>query len=285
MNKIGIIADTAQDLDLELGEKYGIEILSYHVQMGEKTFKDLVDIDSRTFYQTMDQYNTLQTAIPSVQDLIEILDNMKGQGIEDVIIIVCTEKLTGMEGLAGTVQSYYEGLNIHIYQTNQIGSSAGLFSIYAAELRDKGLSVEEITSELNRIKNGEKATIHALFRTLKYLIKGGRFNKYKGMIGMFLHINPLLKVEDGLIEVIDKIRGKTKSLNALADKIREEIGESKKYRIIIFSGDNDEEVEELKEILKDLIDGAELYLQTEFTSVLGVHAGPKSIGIATMKLD
>ena len=55
MNKIGIIADTAQDLDLELGEKYGIEILSYHVQMGEKTFKDLVDIDSRTFYQTMDQ--------------------------------------------------------------------------------------------------------------------------------------------------------------------------------------------------------------------------------------
>lgn len=285
MSKIGIIGDTAQDLDFEIGKKYGIEILSYHVQMGDKHYKDLVDIDSRTFYQTMDQYETLMTAIPSVEDLTKILDGMKAKGIEDVIIVVCTEKLTGMQGLAGTVKSYYEGLNIHIYQTNQIGSSAGLFTIYAAELRDKGQSVEEITKELDRIKNNEKATIHALFRTLKYLVRGGRFNKYKGMIGMFLHINPLLKVEDGLIEVIDRIRGKSKSLNELGDKVRKEIGDSKKYRIIIFSGDNDEEVEELKVMLKDLIEGAELYLQTEFTSVLGVHAGPKSIGVATMKLD
>lgn len=285
MNKIGIIADTSQDLTFELGEKYDIEILSYHVQLGNRHYKDLIDIGTREFYQTMGNYDTLMTGIPSVTDLEEKLNKFRDEGTKDILIFVSSDKLTGLEALAGTVKSYYEGLNIHIYQTGQIGSSAGLFSIYAAELRERNYTLDQIVQELDRIKSKENVNIMALFRTLKYIVKGGRFNKYKGMVGMFLKINPVLRLIDGSIEVVDKVRGKQKSLKVLADTIKDDLKDAKKYKIVLFSGDNDEEIQDLKELLKAEIDNAEMYLETELTTVLGVHAGPKSIGVSYMILD
>lgn len=285
MNKIGIIADTSQDLTFELGEKYDIEILSYHVQLGNRHYKDLIDIGTREFYQTMGNYDTLMTGIPSVTDLEEKLNKFRDEGTKDILIFVSSDKLTGLEALAGTVKSYYKGLNIHIYQTRQIGSSAGLFSIYAAELRERNYTLDQIVQELDRIKSKENVNIMALFRTLKYIVKGGRFNKYKGMVGMFLKINPVLRLIDGSIEVVDKVRGKQKSLKVLADTIKDDLKDAKKYKIVLFSGDNDEEIQDLKELLKAEIDNAEMYLETELTTVLGVHAGPKSIGVSYMILD
>ncbi len=285
MNKIGIIADTSQDLTFEIGKNYGIEVLSYHVQMGDKTYKDLIDLQTREFYETMESYETLLTGIPSLTDLEEKLDLLKSQGKEDVIILVSSSKLTGLEALAGTVKSYYEGLNIHIFQTDQIGSSAGLFSIYAGELVERNYSLDQILQELTRIKEKKQATIMALFRTLKFLIKGGRFNKHKGMIGMFLKINPLLKLIDGGIEVIERIRGKQKSLKTLSDLVKKDLKDAEKYKIVLFSGDNEEELKDLRVLLEEEINRAETYIETELTTVLGVHAGPKTIGVSYMILD
>lgn len=285
MNKIGIIADTSQDLTFEIGKNYGIEVLSYHVQMGDKTYKDLIDLQTREFYETMENYETLLTGIPSLTDLEEKLDLLKSQGKEDVIILVSSSKLTGLEALAGTVKSYYEGLNIHIFQTDQIGSSAGLFSIYAGELAERNYSLDQILQELTRIKEKKQATIMALFRTLKFLIKGGRFNKHKGMIGMFLKINPLLKLIDGGIEVIERVRGKQKSLKTLSDLVKKDLKDAEKYKIVLFSGDNEEELKDLRVLLEEEINRAETYIETELTTVLGVHAGPKTIGVSYMILD
>lgn len=283
MSKIAIISDSSHDMTFDMGKKYGLEVVPYYIQMGDKHLKDQVDIDSREFYRTMESYDTLSSGIPSVQDVIDKLDQIKEKAYTDVIMLTSSDKITGMLGLYQMIKNDYEGLNLHLYNTNQVGSSSGLVAIYAAELRDEGKSVEEIVEELDRVM--KKTNIFALFRTLKYLVKGGRFNKYAGMIGTFLHINPLLKEENGEIIVVDKFRGTKKSLQGLINIVEKTIGDSKKYRLAIFSGNNEQEVLTLKEALKEIIEKAEFYIETEFTPVLGVHAGPKSVGVSVMVLD
>lgn len=283
MKNFAIFGDTSQDLTYELGEKYGIEVIPYTIQMGERHLKDLEDISSREFYQTLDQYDTLSTGTPPLQDVIDRLDKVKAQGVEEVLLITSCAQLTSMYSLYGTIKSHYEGLDLHLFDTDSIGAGAGIISIYAGLLKEKGKSLEEIVQELNRVKG--QGSLHALFRTLKYLVKGGRFNKYKGALGMLLNINPLLKVENKEIVVKDKVRGQKGSLSALTRAVKEELEGAKSYYIILFSGDNEEELVELRAKLADQIQGAQVYLETEFTPVLGVHAGPKSIGVATLKLD
>lgn len=283
MKKIAIFGDTSQDLTLDMKEKYGIEILSYQLQMGEEHYKDQVDIQSREFYERMENYEVLSTGTPNLQDAIDALDKAKAQGAEEAILITSSEKLTGMVQLYTAIASSYEGLKLHIFETDQIAAATGLQTIYAAELRDQGKTSEEILQELESIKKEKDASIFALFRTLKYIIRGGRFNKYKGMLGMFLHINPLLRAVDGEVGVIGKARGKKKSLGLLVEEVKEYIGDAKEYRIAIFSGNNDKEVAQLQELLKEEIEKAKMVIVTELTPMLGVHAGPEAIGVSLLR--
>lgn len=283
MTKIAIFGDTSQDLTFELGKEFGIEVIPYQIQMGDREYTDQVEIDSRTFYKNMENYETLSTGIPSPQTVLDVLDRLKLEGYTDAIMITSSSKLTGMHNLYSSIKSEYEGINLHIFDTLQIGTSAALITIHAAKNRNENKSVEEIISDLEKDK--QNSNIYALFRTLKYIVKGGRFNKYAGMLGNILNIHPLLKSENGEIGVIDKKRGKTKSQMSLVETIKEYIGNSQNYWMSVFSGNNDEEAREIEEKLKDQLDKAKYVIRGQLSPVLGVHAGPQSVGVSVLKFD
>ena len=283
MNKLAIFTDTASDLTYELADQYDIALVSYQLQMGDSHLIDQVDITSREFYETMSHYDVLSTGIPTVQTVIDKFEELKEQGYTQVLAICSSDKITGMQGLLEVVKSEHSDLDITIFNTNQIASSSGVFAIYASQLRQSGHGLQEIVAELERVK--PKAEILALFRTLTYLVKGGRFNKYKGAFGNLLNINPMLSAVNGEVAAIDKIRGTKKSLQALIKLVKERLADSDKYILSFFAGNNEQEVEELKRELSEEIANASLFYETELTPVLGCHAGPKSIGVSILRLD
>lgn len=283
MNKFAIITDTAADLTYDLAEQYDIALVSYQLQLDDRHLIDQVDISKREFYESMDQYNVLSTGIPSIQTVLNKLEDLKEAGYQKVLAICNSEKLTGMRQLYEVVKSDHTDLDLHIFDSGLIASVTGLQAIYASQLRAEGKGLEEVLQELHRIK--DQSNIFALFRTLTYLVKGGRFNRYKGAFGNLLNINPLLTVVDGEVAAIDKVRGTKKSLQALINVVRQEIGDSKDYMLAIFSGNNDQEVGLIKTQLAQEIGEARLSLELELTPVLGCHAGPKSVGLAVVRLD
>lgn len=280
MNKIAIIADTSQDFTFETAQKYGLELIPYYIEIDGTTYRDLIEINSREFYRKIKNCDTLSTGVPPLQDVLNLLDRLKEEGYTDVIAITTSAVLTGMYGVYGAAVSHEPGLNIRIFDTESVASGAALLCIRASELRAEGKSADEIVRILEEEK--KRVRIYAVFRTLTYLVKGGRFNKYRGMIGNLLHIHPLLCMDNGALGVAERIRGQKKSLKALADKIRQDIGNHRSYKLIFFSGDNGEEIAELRELLKSEIAGALDFQETELTAVLGVHAGPGAIGACVM---
>lgn len=283
MTKIAIIADTSQDFTFELGKRYGIEVIPYQVQLDDQHYLDQVDLDSRTFYQRIGQCDRLSTGTPSLQWVIDRLKQLEEAGYEQAIALTSSAKLTGMSQLYGVVQGDFDKLKLTIFDTQSIASGAGLLTLYAAKLRDQGKSVLEIVQALDQAS--QQLKIYAVFRTLKYLIKGGRFNKYVGMIGSFLNIHPLLTVKEGEVSMISRTRGRNKSFNALVQQIQNVAANHENYYLTIFGANNPREVDQLKTALHKEIDQAELYLETELTPVLGVHSGPEAVGVAILPLD
>ncbi|MGX7108053.1 DegV family protein [Facklamia miroungae] len=283
MNKLAIIADTAQDLKKDLAEHYGIELIYYQVQMGDNHYRDQIDIDSRQFYERMHDYDVLSTGIPPIQDVVNLLDQLVEQGYTQALVITGSLKLTGMRQLYEVVREQYEQLEIFIVESDYIASATGLLAIYASELKKEGKTVQEILPELE--KANSQTGIFALFRTLKYVVKGGRFNKYAGIIGSFFNINPLLTILNGEIGVINKARGKKKSYLTLLEAAREKLKGAKRYKIALFAGNNNEEIAQLQKDLADEISKAETSIVTELTPVLGVHAGPQSVGVSILVLE
>lgn len=283
MSKIAIFGDTAQDLTIELAKNHGIELIPYKLEIDGKSYIDQVEIQSREFYQGMDSYNDLKTGTPGLQLVIEVLDRLKEENYTDAIMITCSSKLTGMYNVYNSVKHMYEGINLHLIETDQIASSTALVTIYAAQLRDEGYKIDEILERINNVL--DKVNIFALFRTLTYVARGGRFNKYKGMLGNLLNIQPLLTPIDGEVGIISRSRGKKKSQNTLVESVKEYIGDSKNYWLSIFSADNDKELSEIREKLKDEFAKAKFVLKSELTPMLGVHSGPKAVGVGILKFD
>lgn len=283
MTKIAILSDTTQDLTFELGNQFGIEIIPYQVQLSDKHYKDQIDIDAHHFYQVMQDHDVISTGVPPIQDVMDKVDQLIKEGYEDFLVLTSSAKLTGMRQLYEIVKNDFTQVRMEIFDTETVASASGLLAVYAAELREAGKNLDQIIDRLEAVR--PQARIFAIFRTIKYVIKGGRMNKYAGMIGSFLNINPLLTIKDQEINILNKARGKKKSYQALLEAIKKEIGQSKVYKLVIWAADNAEEIQTLQEDLKAEIQNAQTFIVTELTPVLGVHAGPEAIGASVLRLD
>lgn len=283
MNKLVVVTDTASDLTFEIAEKYNIALIPYQLQMGDNHYNDQVDISAEEFYATMENYDVLSTGIPSIQTVINKLEELQKEGYTQALLVCSSDRITGMEQLYQVVKDEYSDMDLYIVNSGQIASSTGLLAIYAAQLVQQKQTIDEVLSELDRV--GQHINIFAVFRTLTYIIKGGRLNKYKGAIGNLLNINPILSEVNREVSIIKKVRGTKRSLQALIDQAKEELGQSKEYMIAIFHANNPEEVEEVKKQMADEISKAKLFLVSNLTPVLGSHSGPKAIGISTIRID
>lgn len=283
MEKIAILGDTSQDLDFNLAKQFHIELLPYYISMDETSVKDLVDIDKETFFRTMDDYEEVKSGVPSANDVLEILSRLEEEGYTDVIMMTSTVKLTGMHALYYSLLQMDPVLKLHIIDTGTVASSAGLLVIEAAKLRDQGLDVNSILNRIHELK--EKTRVRAAFQTLKYVVKGGRLGKLAGAVGSLLNINPLLTIEDNEIAITDKARGAKKGLKLLADHLREDLEGVKNYHIVTFHGDSQQEYDLFKKENQEIINQANLAIESRLASVLGVYTGPKVVGYSILTLD
>lgn len=283
MRKFEILVDTTQDFTFDLANQYNLTLIPYYLNLDDENLKDLVEIEKSEFYKNIDSYKKLSTGVPPVQDILDEIDKLKTQGINSALAIISSREITGMGNAYESLKSLEKDFRLEIVDTGLVGSAAGMISIEASKYRAEGHDLDETIEYVKKLIN--KAKIFAVFRSLDYLVKGGRISPLRAAIGGFLNIYPILTIKEKKVEIFEKTRGQSKSLTKLAQIIKEEIADSKNYNLALFQGSNEEEFIKLKELLKDQIEKSGLYIETVLTPVLGVHAGPSSVGVSVLILD
>ncbi|NLY35876.1 MAG: DegV family EDD domain-containing protein [Tissierellia bacterium] len=219
----------------------------------------------------------MSTGVPSIGKIQDFMEHLVERGYEKALIFTISPETSGMYS-AMRLYSSVEGLETYVLDTRTVGPGVTLLALYAKNLLEKGHSFNQVIKActLRRDQLGVVAT----FRTLVYLIRGGRISSFKGHLGEALKIFPLLSVKDGKLDQIGKARGSAKSQRQLIEKVKEDLDGSKDYDLAFFHADNPEEMRAVKEKLKEEIAGAALVLDFPSTTVLGVHGGPKYFGVS-----
>ena len=133
-------------------------------------------------------------------------------------------------GLSGTVNAARNAASIlgerfperKIYVVDSLGASSGygLLMDKAADLRDGGMSIDELRDWVE----AHKLDVHHWFFStdLTFYIKGGRVSKTAGFIGTILGICPLLNMDDkGRLIPREKIRTKKRVIREIVDKMEQ----------------------------------------------------------------
>lgn len=273
MDKIKIITDSTADLPGRIYKDYDIEVLPLLIEMNGKTYTDGIDINLESLLKGMDN----SPAFPSTSQVNpDRFYNVYKKYIEEgykIISIHISSKMSGTYQSALIASSMINSSDIAVIDSLNVTSGLGILVLKAAELRDKGLSVEEIHQEILKCIPSVKS--YLVFDTLKNLIKGGRIGKAKGTIGNMLNVKPLLSIEDGVITQVGKERGMKKALSKMSEII-ESCGLKENQLVIVIHAHN----EKLKDLLAyEVKKYTSNVIECEVGCVVGVHAGKGAAGI------
>lgn len=214
------------DLSEELMKARDIHYICFHYEVDGTTYPDDLgqSIPFSRFYQMMRDGAMTRTSQVAVGEYEEYFEGFLREG-KDIL------HLTLSSGISGTINSAmiaaedlrekYPERRIYIVDSLAASSGYGLLMDRLADLRDSGMSIDEVRdwAEANKLK-----CLHWFFTSdLTFFIRGGRVSKASGMIGQMLNICPLLNVDDqGKLVAREKHRGKKKVIHAIVQKMKEQ---------------------------------------------------------------
>ncbi len=273
MEKIKLITDSTSDITPELAEKYQIHVLPLTVHIGEASYKDGETITLEELYKGVEEGGPFpSTSQVNPNEFYDVYKKYLSEGYK-IISVHISSLLSGTVQSAEIAKDMTESDQIAIVDSKGVSGSVLIPLIEAGEMIKNHKSYDEVVDYLKN--NVEKVKVFAAFDTLTYLVKGGRVPKSVGAIGGFLGIKPLISVKEGKLEMIDKVRGSKKALKALIQNIDETKRREGSPVLVINSLDSPVN----QSVISHLKEHKIPYLSVEVGCVLGVHAGPRMVGL------
>lgn len=287
MSKIVIVTDSTADISREVADRLGIVVIPLTVHFEDKSYLDRIDISNQEFYEHLKTCKTLPTTSqisPGV--FLETYQRLADEGFEEIISVHLAKTLSGTVDSA-RIASQMVSDKIKVTVVDSLTATMGLgnFVTYLAKLISENAPMTKIQQAL--IEVPQKTSLYFLLDSLDNLEKGGRIGKASYLLGSILNIKPILRLEEGVIEGYDKVRGskENKALIRLADIVAQKIDPSKKLYASFGYNDRRESGKQLKKLLQERgIETDEASWQ-EIGSVVSCHIGLGAVGIAFFQLD
>ena len=276
---VKIIADSTCDLSRELLERYQIAIVPLHILLGEKEYRDGLDITPKEIYEWSDEHKTTpKTSAVSIEDAME---HMKPY-LEDGMDIVAFSISEAMSTTANVFRLAAEELeaqeHVAVVDSANLSTGIGHLVIEAAIMAQAGSTKEEIVARMEELKPLVRASF--VVDTLTYLYRGGRCSGLAAMAGGVLKLHPKITVADGRMTAGKKYRGKIDAviMSYVKDMEEELLGAKKERVFITHSGCDAECVEEVRRYLASLNRFEEI-IETRAGGVISSHCGPGTLGV------
>jgi len=275
MKKIGIAVDGNSGIDYLERDKE-IRIFRSHLLIEQKEYEDFVGISSDEFYGRLKENTDLDisTTQTSTGNILEMYEEMKASGYEQLLIITISKELSGTYQNAVLAAKMID-IDVRVYDSKSVSYIQAYMALTAQRMVKEGKDIEQIISKLDYIRDHNH--IYITVDTLKYLVKNGRLSNVAGAIGSLLKLKPLLEVNDeGKVKTVAKIRTTKKARNLLIDKFIEEIKDKDVLTFVVYTN-NKNEMKDFSKILQEK--GVKDILLVPLTPVVGTHAGPGTMGV------
>ena len=223
-DKIKIISDTNADVPKEYVEKYGIDVIPTTIFVDDKSYRDYYDIDSDTFCEILKNVTDstkLSTAQANVEAFLESFRKWAKEGYKIILFTISSEG-SGTFQTANLAKQYLLDemeADIDIIDSQTYSLVYGRAVIEAAKMAENGADKASIIARSKEII--ESGNAFFAVDTLKFLKKGGRIKPAVAAIGEILNIKPLLAVQDGLINNVEKIRGSKRVVPRIVELLKE----------------------------------------------------------------
>ena len=274
---LAIVTDSTANISKETAHELGVHVIPLTLTFGEQSLLDMKDITEIEFFdRLLTDPNHPKTSQPSVGAFINLYKELIANGVTEILSIHISKKLSGTFESATQAASQVKNCTVEVLDTGGVSLPLGFAVIEAAKNLKNGASINELKEIIENQMNRTKVFVG--LNTLEYLIKGGRMSKAKGFIGTKLNFKPIITLNNGLIESAGKARNFNKTIDSMI-KMATELAPFE-YIGVMHGNSLDLAQEVANKLIA--IDKNSIPMIRQLSPVLGVHAGPGSIGITAV---
>lgn len=275
MKKIALLCDSSADITKEEADALGINVLRMPICMNGKEYIEEETIFDEDIIKALKNNDKVNTAQPIIGDITNMWKHLLEKH-EEVFYLPLSRKLSGTCHVAQSLAKNFEG-KVTVVDSTYVCYPVVHQLKVAKKMFEKGYTSNQVKQKLET-----ESSMFAILipETLTALKNGGRISPAAAAVAGLLKIQPLLKVEDGAIDLVDKVRTLKKAYKEGIRVVMEGI-DPKDYDWMIIDADNREVSNELKIMLEEAI--GQTVEQHVFKAVILSHAGPGTIGFGRIK--
>ncbi len=287
---IKIIADSTCDLSDEVIQRYNISIAPLSIQVGERSYKDRIDIQPDQFFQMMMELEkNPTTAMPSPAEFLKCMEDGIAEGCTEFLCICMSSGTSGSYQSAVLAQELFyenydpEAYKVHIVDSLSMSHGSGYLILKSAQLRDEGFTFSELVAFNETFKKHVKHFLSV--DDLDNLIRSGRLSNASAIIGKLLKIKPIMTMRDGKGVIVAKERGRKNVLDHYVKEFEKRMDSEMTTFVIIGYTSDLAYAENLKlKIIQDTHFKGEIYIMQMGVSV-GTHVGLGGLSMYFIEKD
>lgn len=276
---VKIIADSTCDLSEALLKTYDITILPLHIVLGDKEYKDIIEITPDEIYQWSDEHNKApKTSAVAIFDAIELFQTY-GKNYDEIVCFAISGQMSTTVNVMRMAAEELDMENrIFIIDSENLSTGGGMLVIEAAIKAQEGMCGKEIADAMEQLKPYVRSSF--VVDTLTFLHRGGRCSSVAALAGGALKLHPKIVVEQGAMKSDKKYRGKlTSAISNYVKDLKPRLKNARTDRIFItHSGCDDAVIKSVRQEIENLQIFDEILI-TRAGGVISCHCGPGTLGV------
>jgi DegV family protein with EDD domain len=281
MRKVAILTDSTAYLPESYLQKEHISTVPLNVIWGEESFEDGVNITPDAFYNRLKTAKQMPTTSQVAVGLMQKkFDELLVQDLDVLGIFISSQ-------LSGTIQSAMQARDllekgserVQIVDSQSTTMAMGFQALAAARAASQGASLQDCLQIAEDARN--RSGVYFVVDTLEFLHRGGRIGSAQRFLGTALNMKPILRMNNGKIEALERVRTKGKALDRLVELVAEQCAGKGQVQLAAPHAQAAEEAQKVLERMSQRLETTE-NLVTELSPVIGTHVGPGTVALAYM---
>jgi len=275
---IRIVTDSTCDLPEQTIRQHKISVIPLHINQGENSFRDGVDISREEFYAQLPGYKPAPaTAAPSPEIFRQQYDQLADEGAKFILSIHISESLSATINSARMAAEQFTRIPVTVLDSSQLSLGLGFIAEKAAQMAELGHKMEEILDSLQEMM--KRTYVFASLKTLEYLRRSGRMHFALARLGEILQIKPLLHMNQGK-PTAHRARTQSRATTRLLEWLKEY---APYERLAVVHAGVQAEAEAMRERIKEFLPNGDIPI-VQITPVLGSHLGIGALGFACVSV-
>jgi DegV family protein with EDD domain len=269
-----IVLDSTSDYPEAPARFPNMRFVPLYVRFGDETFRDYVELGPADFYEKLRTSPvTPATAQPTPQDFVSAYEELASY--ERIYSLHVSAKLSGTFASA-ELAAQEVGDRVRVVDSESACLAIAMLSHAIQRRLARGTTDEEIAALVEHFRAA--CVVVFTTETLEYLQRGGRIGRAQAIAGSLLNLRPVLRIEDGEVIAVARVRGQQKAVAEFERRLVEATSDEPGLRIAIAHADAAHWVGTLSEVVWRVRPRAEIEFTSTLGAVVGTHVGPGAVG-------